>query len=67
MGVDIKTPSKYILAHLFWPEIKVLSKFEQAFFAQAFNQQIGEGNKYDNHCNTILFVKKFFKGFPITI
>lgn len=43
MVVDIETPSKYIFAHLFWPEIKVLSKFERAFFAQAFNQQIGEG------------------------
>lgn len=65
MGFDIKTPSKYILAQLFWPEIKVLSQFEQAFFAQAFNQQIGEGN------NTTTIVthipQTFFKAFPNTI
>lgn len=57
MAVDIKTPSKYIIAHLFWPEIKVLSKFEHAFFAQAFNQQIGEGT---NTTTIITYIPQTF-------
>lgn len=43
-GVDITNRSKYLLAHLFWPEIKVLWKFEQVF-VQAFNQLNNEGKK----------------------
>lgn len=51
MGVDITNRSKYLLAHLFWPEIKVLCKFAQVF-AQVFIQSIKHRRQKRQYYNT---------------